>query len=37
MTPKEFHEKFPTEYACRDHWKAMREKAGIVCNTDYTK
>ena len=31
MTPKEFHEKFPTDFACRDYWKAMREKAGIVC------
>jgi len=37
MTPKEFHEKFPTEFACWVHWKAMREKARIVCNTDYTK
>jgi ISXO2-like transposase domain len=31
MTPKEFHEKFPNEYACRDFWKALREEAGIKC------
>ena len=31
MTPKEFHEKFPNEFACRDHWKKMREAVGITC------
>jgi hypothetical protein len=31
MTPKEFHEKFPDEFACRDYWRSQREKAGIVC------
>jgi hypothetical protein len=31
MTAKEFHETFTNEYQCRDHWRAMREKAGILC------
>lgn len=31
MTTKEFHQKFPDEFACRAHWKQMREKAGIKC------
>jgi transposase-like protein len=31
MTAKEFYETFPNEYACRDFWKAKREKAGISC------
>lgn len=31
MTRKEFHDKFPAEFACRYFWKGMREKTGIVC------
>jgi hypothetical protein len=31
MTAKEFYETFTNEYQCRDHWRAMREKTGIVC------
>lgn len=31
MTPKEFHEKSPSQFACRDYWQARREMTGIEC------
>ncbi len=31
MTLDEFNHKFPDEASCRAHWKAQREKIGIIC------